>query len=58
MMNRAARLVMGISPRERITPVLIKLHLLPIKVRIIFKMLSVVYLALKLERPLYIRDMS
>ena len=29
--NRAARLIVGISPRERITPVLIDLHWLPIK---------------------------
>ena len=57
VMNRAARLVTGTSPRERITPVLIKLHWLPIKARIAFKILTTVYLALKFERPLYVRDM-
>ena len=35
--NRAARLIVGISSRERITPVLIDLHWLPIKARIVFK---------------------
>ena len=35
--NRAARLIVGTVPRERITPVLIELHWLPIKARIVFK---------------------
>ena len=37
MFNRAARLIVGTAPRERITPVLIDLHWLPIKARIVFK---------------------
>ena len=35
--NRAARLIVGTAPRERITPVLIDFHWLPIKARIVFK---------------------
>ena len=57
MINRAGRLVMETSSCERITPVLIRSQRLSIKVRIIFMMLTVVYLALKFKRPLYIRDM-
>ena len=34
--NRAARLIVGTALRERITPVLIDLHWLPIKARIVF----------------------
>ena len=36
--NRTARLIKGLSPRERITPALIELHWLPVKARIVFKM--------------------
>ena len=36
VLNRAGRLIKGIPPRERITPVLIELHWLPIKARIVF----------------------
>lgn len=38
VMDRAARLLNGVSPRERITPVLTALHRLPVKVSITFKM--------------------
>ena len=55
--NRAARLIKGLSPRERITPTLIELHWLPIKARIIFKMCVLVYQALKSGKPMYMRNM-
>ena len=45
VLNRAARLV-GISLRERITPVLISLHWLPIKARIVFKICVLTHIAL------------
>ena len=38
--NRAARLTKGTKKRERITPVPIELHWLPIKARIEFKILT------------------
>ena len=55
--NRAARLIAGIPPRERITPVLIKLHWLPVKARIIFKMCVLTYQALRSGKPGYVRNM-
>ena len=37
ILNRAARLIIGISLREIITPVLIDLHWLPVKARTVFQ---------------------
>ena len=54
--NRAARLIVGISPRERITPVLIDLHWLPIKARIVFKICVLTYIALNTGKPAYLRN--
>ena len=55
IMNRAARLIKGGTRRDRITPVLIELHWLPIKARIIFKICVMVYQAIKNGKPDYIR---
>ena len=55
--NRAARLIKGIPPRNRITPVLIELHWLPIKARIIFKICTLTFQSMKYNKPLYMRDM-
>ena len=49
--NRAARLIAGTAPRERITPVLIDLHWLPIKARIFFKICVLTYTALNTGKP-------
>ena len=57
VMNRATRLIKGVSPREQITPILMELHWLLIRARVMFKMLCITYLALKFERPLYIYNM-
>lgn len=57
VMNRAARLVKGLSRRDRITPALIDLHWLPIKARIEFKICVMVYQALKSGSPRYIREL-
>ena len=57
VLNRAARLIRGLSPRERITPTLIELHWLPVKARIIFKMCVLTYQALGSGKPLYMRNM-
>ncbi len=56
-MNRAARLIKGLSTREHITPTLIDLHWLPIKARITFKVYLMTYQALKFDKPAYIRGM-
>lgn len=57
VMNRAARLIKGLSRRDRITPALIDLHWLPIKARIVFKRCVMVYQSLKSGSPRYIREL-
>ena len=54
--NRAARLIKGTSTRDRITPVLIDLHWLPIKARITFKICTLAFQALKFNKPQYLRN--
>ena len=55
ILNRAARLIFGISPREHITPTLITLHWLPVKARIIFKLCVLTYQAVNAGEPVYLR---
>ena len=55
-MNRAARLIVGLPRRERITPVLFELHWLPIKARIIYKICVLTYIALTSGKPAYLAD--
>ena len=55
ILNKAARLVTGSPLRDRITPVLIDLHWLPIKARINFKMCVLTHLALKTNDPVYLK---
>ena len=55
--NRAARLIKGTSSRERITPVLIELHWLPIKPRIIFKICVMTHQAITTGCPPYLREL-
>ena len=54
--NKAARLIVGVFPRERITPVHIDLHWLPIKARIMFKICVLTYIALNTGKPAYLRN--
>ena len=54
--NSAARLVTRTRKRECITPILYNLHWLPIKYRIIFKLLLIVYKILANQAPLYLTD--
>ena len=56
VMNRAARLVGGVSLREHITPTLIELHWLPIKARIVYKICVLTYIALNKDKPKYLRE--
>ena len=55
--NSAARLLTGTGKYEHITPVLHRLHWLPIKARIHYKILLTVYKALHGLAPEYIRDL-
>ena len=55
--NAAARVLTGTKKFEHITPVLRLLHWLPVKARIDFKILLLVYKALNGLAPQYIRDM-
>ena len=55
--NRAARLIKGLSPRERIRPMLIELHWLPVEARIIFKMCVLTCQPLGSGKPMYMRNM-
>ena len=57
IMNRAARLIKGVPPRERITPALIELHWLPIKARIEYKIDVMTHQALQSGKPEYLRKM-
>lgn len=55
--NAAARLLTGTKKREHITPVLRSLHWLPVKFRIDFKILLVVFKALHNLSPNYISNL-
>ena len=55
--NRAARLITGHPFRERITPVLIELHWLPVKARIFFKICTLTYRTLKEGQPQYLLEL-
>ena len=55
--NSAARLVTGTRRREHITPVLFALHWLPIRQRIQFKLLLLVYRCTHQLAPDYLTDL-
>ena len=57
LQNSAARIVSRTRKYEHISPVCIKLHWLPIKFRIQFKVLLLVYKALNRLAPKYIKDL-
>ena len=57
LQNSAARIVSRTRKYEHITPVLIKLHWLPIKFRIQCKVLLLVYIALNGLAPKYIKEL-
>ena len=57
IMNKSARLIFSVAPRVPTTRFLIKLHWLPIKARIEFKICLIVFKALKFGQPKYIADM-
>ena len=55
--NSAARLVVRAGKRAHITPILKRLHWLPVKYRVKYKVLSLVYRGLHGLAPPYINDM-
>ena len=55
--NTCARLICNTSKFSRITPVLRDLHWLPVRQRILFKMLLIVYKALNGLAPSYITEL-
>lgn len=57
VLNRAARLIFGLPPRCSTTAYLIKLHWLPIKARIEFKICLMVFKILKSQEPKYLYDL-
>ncbi len=57
IMNKAARLIMNFLAYKRITPVLIELHWLPVKARIIYKICVMTYVAMKTGKPEYLRKL-
>ena len=57
VLNAAARVVFLIPKFDHITPILIGLHWLPVRYRVIFKILLLVYKALHGNAPPYISDL-
>ena len=57
LQNSAARLITGTRRREHISPVLFALHWLPIRQRIKFKLLVLVYRCLHQLAPAYLSDL-
>ncbi|PFX12680.1 Uncharacterized protein K02A2.6 [Stylophora pistillata] len=55
--NTAARLLVGAKSRDSITPILMKLHWLPVTKRIQFKMLLIAYKALNDMAPTYLVEL-
>jgi len=54
--NVAARLLTGTRRRDHISPVLSRLHLLPVKQRVVFKLVILVFKSLRGETPSYPAD--
>ena len=52
--NSAARLIMRVRKREHITPILFALHWLPVRQRIQYKILTLVYRCLNQQAPTYL----
>ena len=57
VLNRAARLIFNLKPRESATPSQILLHWLPIKARIEFKICLLTYNVLKFKAPSYLFEL-
>ena len=56
VMNDAVRFIYGLNRRTHITPYLYKLHLLPVKFRILFKLCTLAYNIVDETAPKYLLD--
>jgi len=54
--NRAVRVIFGLKRRDHITPHLKRLHWLPLRERLNFKLLTMMFQCIKKTAPKYIRD--
>jgi hypothetical protein len=57
LQNRAARLIFNVGRREHTSPLLADLHWLPVKERIIFKILLLVFKCLNNQAPPYLSEL-
>ena len=57
ILNRAARLIYSLRPQVLTTRFLMKLHWLPVKARVEFKICLITFNSLKFNQPLYIREL-
>ena len=57
VLNHAARIITSSSSRDHIMPILSRLHWLPVKQRVIFKIVCFVYKALHEVAPLYLSQL-
>ena len=57
VLNSAARLVLGLQPRDHVIAALIDLHSLPVAARIEFKLCTLVYQSVTGNAPTYTNDM-
>ena len=57
LQNTAARIVVGLGPRDHITPTLMELHWLKVEERIEFKVILLIHKALFHSGPAYIKDL-
>ena len=55
--NAAARMILGGSRREHVTPLLMELHWLPVEKRILFKVLLLVFKCRMGKAPLYLQEL-
>ena len=55
--NCAARLILGRRKYDRVTPMLVELHWLPVKERIIYKICLFVFKCLDHSAPQYLQDL-
>ena len=55
--NAAARIVLNLKKYDSVTPYLMKLHRLPVRQRIIYKLNPIVFKALKGDAPDYIQSL-
>ena len=55
--NAAARIVLNLKKYDSVTPYLMKLHCLPIRQRIFYKLNLIVFKALKGDAPDYIQSL-